>query len=136
MFGLYSQNLHANRMQRNDNQLIGHDRMNYMNPTVNYDKPARKIKPRKKKIPDETQEVHHCSCMNILKLTPEQLNEIRENPHENEDCTLLQRELLDEPKDLLIDSTMQQGADVLTRMFTCLTFNNNNNNNNNNNDPR
>ena len=124
--------MHMSRMSRGGfgHETIGHDTVNYMNPTVNYDKPPRKIRPKKRRIVDESKEVHHCSCINILKLTPEQLNNIKENPHENEDCTLLQREMLDEPKDLMIDSTMQQGADVLTRMFTCLTFNNNNN------DPR
>ena len=75
MFGVYSQRM---RQQRQYDacapQTIGHDRMNYMNPTVNYDKPPRKFRPVKPKKTQEPTEIAlpdaskiTCACMKNIK---------------------------------------------------------------------
>ncbi|XP_076060361.1 uncharacterized protein LOC143036681 isoform X4 [Oratosquilla oratoria] len=129
MFGLYGQRM---RMRRaggmggwDSPPTIGHDSMNYMNPTINYDKWPRKIRPRKWNHQREQMDLdldtntprepsrRRCSCMENVDVVSE--GSSRRLHHDNEDCWLLQQQQQ-------TDSTLQQGAEALSRMFTCLAL--------------
>lgn len=97
---------------------IGHDRVNYINPTINYDKWPRKIRPKRRNGECESPnpDTRRCSCMETLNLTSEQLTALRRHSHDHsrDDDDLLQQQQQQ------TDEILHASADVLTRMFTCL----------------
>ncbi|KAK4305293.1 hypothetical protein Pmani_022818 [Petrolisthes manimaculis] len=130
MMGMYAQKFRMKRYGgggRYSPPTIGHDIVNYINPTVNYDKFPRKIRPKRGKSNHNSSEVsltspdnrsRRCSCLDNLNLTSEQLTALRRhsdhNTHDREDEEgwLLQQQQTDE--------ILHASADVLTRMFNCL----------------
>lgn len=124
MMGMYG---HKFRMRRGGGMggrdsppTIGHDRVNYINPTINYDKWPRKIRPKRGRSSENsdsspTPGTRRCSCMETLNLTSEQLTALRRHSHDHsrEDDDLLQQQQQ-------TDEILHASADVLTRMFTCL----------------
>lgn len=125
MMGMYG---HKFRMRRGGTMggrdsppTIGHDRVNYINPTINYDKWPRKIRPKRGRSSENsdsspTPGTRRCSCMETLNLTSEQLTALRRHSHDHsrEDDDLLQQQQQQ------TDEILHASADVLTRMFTCL----------------
>lgn len=126
MMGMYAQKFRMRRYGgsgRDSPPTIGHDRVNYINPTINYDKFPRKIRPKRGRSggssemslnsPDNRS--RRCSCLENLNLTSEQLTALRrhsDHSRDDEDGLLAQQQQTDE--------ILHASADVLTRMFTCL----------------
>ncbi|KAK7069515.1 hypothetical protein SK128_027893, partial [Halocaridina rubra] len=132
MMGMYGQKFRMRRYMtaqtgRDSPPTIGHDRVNYINPTINYDKWPRKIRPQKRNwsnsaeitLESPNKDNRRCSCMENLNLTSEQLTALRRHSHdhsrEEEDGWSMQQQQTDE--------LLHASADVLTRMFTCLNTN-------------
>ena len=131
MMGMYAQKFRMRRScgnGRDSPPTIGHDRVNYINPTINYDKFPRKIRPKRGRSTNSSEmslsspgnRSRRCSCLENLNLTSEQLTALRRHSdhshnHEDEDGLLLQQQQTDE--------ILHASADVLTRMFTCLNTN-------------
>ncbi|XP_068201353.1 slowpoke-binding protein isoform X3 [Palaemon carinicauda] len=130
MMGMYGQKFrmrrHGNASGRDSPPTIGHDRVNYINPTINYDKFPRKIRPQRRwtnsaevTLGSPTETSRRCSCMENLNLNSEQLTALRRHSHDHgqteEDGWLLQQQQTDE--------ILHASADVLTKMFTCLNTN-------------
>ncbi|XP_042226640.1 uncharacterized protein LOC121869369 [Homarus americanus] len=127
MMGMYAQRFRMRGRYggggRESPPTIGHDRVNYINPTINYDKFPRKIRPKRGRSNIDSDvslnspnRSRRCSCMENLNLTSEQLTALRRHSHdhtqEDEDAAALQQQQTDE--------ILHASADVLTRMFTCL----------------
>ncbi|XP_063874484.1 slowpoke-binding protein-like isoform X2 [Scylla paramamosain] len=129
MMGMYAQKFRMRRYGgsgRDSPPTIGHDRVNYINPTINYDKFPRKIRPKRGRSANGSENSlsspgnrsRRCSCLENLNLTSEQLTALRrhsDHSREDEDGLLLQQQQTDE--------ILHASADVLTRMFTCLNTN-------------
>lgn len=130
--GMYAQKFRMRRYGgegRYSPPTIGHDIVNYINPTINYDKFPRKIRPKRGKSNHTSSEVsltspdnrsRRCSCLDNLNLTSEQLTALRRHSdhardREEEEGWLLQQQQTDE--------ILHASADVLTRMFNCLNTN-------------
>lgn len=110
MFGVYGRGLLESRYGRHgygSPRKLGHDNVNYMHPGINYDKPARKIRPQKRKEYDSDRELdtipRRCFCSSMYVL----------NGEHDENCSLYENNNTD-------PSTLTQGAEMLSRMFTCL----------------
>ncbi|KAK7069514.1 hypothetical protein SK128_027892, partial [Halocaridina rubra] len=133
MMGIYGKSMfmRAQLNRRDSSPMIGHDRVNYINPTVNYDKWPRKLRPQRRNWSNSgdtsrgsptpgSRDGRRCSCMDNLNLTSEQLALLQRHTHNhNEEEQLLLQQQTDE--------ILHASADVLTRMFSRL---------NNNADPR
>ena len=129
MMGMYAQKFRMRRYGgsgRDSPPTIGHDRVNYINPTINYDKFPRKIRPKRGRSANGSENSlsspgnrsRRCSCLENLNLTSEQLTALRrhsDHSREDEDGLLLQQQQTDE--------ILHASADGLTRMFTCLNTN-------------
>ncbi|MPC76067.1 hypothetical protein E2C01_070468 [Portunus trituberculatus] len=130
MMGMYAQKFRMRRYGgsgRDSPPTIGHDRVNYINPTINYDKFPRKIRPKRGRSANGSENSlsspgnrsRRCSCLENLNLTSEQLTALRrhsDHSREDEDGLLLQQQQQ-------TDEILHASADVLTRMFTCLNTN-------------
>ncbi|XP_053636210.1 slowpoke-binding protein isoform X3 [Cherax quadricarinatus] len=130
MMGMYGQKFRMRGRHsgggRDSPPTIGHDRVNYVNPTVNYDKFPRKIRPKKGRSSANSEvstyspeRSRRCSCSENLNLTSEQLLALRRHSQDHSrdevDGWLQQQQQTDE--------ILHASADVLTRMFTCLNTN-------------
>ena len=83
-----------------------------MHPNINYDKPPRKIRPNRRKDYDSERELDNiprrcfCSSLSIA------------NGEHDENCSLHHQ---DNGNNSEAASTLHQGAEILSKMFNCLS---------------
>ena len=107
MFGLYGRRMRRN-LDEGPDKNCGHDTFNYMNPNVNYDKMARKLKKRKKRIINED-----CTCAIDYDLNEIQLAALKKQPHTEEECKNLRHQLE-------YECDQAQRAEILSKFLSCV----------------